>query len=371
MIAHSLTKICVGFVLGTSLTLSLPVLAQDTAQSADPEQRAAVDALLEASQARYGTVGYSVAILQDDEVVYQRHGGVVDRQSGVVPDTHSVYPVYSATKLFFNVAFLQAAGDGLVSFDEALGETVPGLPDPWQGISLRLALSHASGLPEYYSRPAPADVETALASVFTEAFQFEPGTSSAYTQTNYALAKLALEARTGEDLESFLRTRQFEPLGLDGPEFSRPGTAIDNFVTSYASEAEGGGARPPMSWREYHFSGTGLNLSLDGFTRWAQALVRGDLVAREDLVDHWQGVDLVDGQRSRFSHGWEFEDHGDIIGVGHGGGGRVIFRHYFRRDEPATSVTVIYLDNGGAQYFSQSRLARRMAAVFMPELSND
>jgi len=344
-------------------------LAQPGSQELSADQRTRLDDILIDSQALYGTIGYSVVLLAGAEVIYENHGGVVDQVSGAAPDGSSVYPVYSASKLLFNVALLQAVERQEIALDATLGTLVTDLPESWKQVSLATAISHASGFPEYFSRPFEPTARSALERVFDEPFLFERGTGSRYTQTNYALGRLALERASGQPYETLLAQGQAAVAGMSDLEIFREGAHIDNAVTSYQSEAEGGGSRGMLYWMPYHFSGTGLNLSLDDFTLWAQALVRGRFVPRETLLEHWQGFALADGGLSRFSHGWEFEQHGEFTGVGHGGGGRVVFRHYFDADAPDTSVTVVYLDNGGTRYFSQSRLALRLASVVMPELS--
>ncbi|PUE89931.1 hypothetical protein C7T87_24710, partial [Xanthomonas hortorum pv. hederae] len=63
------------------------------------EPSAAIDDLLDRSADAYGTVGHSVAVLRRGRLVYSRHAGLSDRETGAPITDASVYPLFSVSKL--------------------------------------------------------------------------------------------------------------------------------------------------------------------------------------------------------------------------------------------------------------------------------
>ncbi len=139
-------------------------------------------------------------------------------------------------------------------------------------------------------------------------------------------------------------------------------------IVSYRPDAATGDLAPEIypTYPPYVWSSVGLNTSLSDLTVWAGALVRGDLVPRRTLLDHWQPLPLSNGRPGAYADGWEYSDLGDFITVGHGGGNRVNFMHGFRKSIPSDTVTVIYLDNGGPREIPTRRITTVLADALIP-----
>jgi D-alanyl-D-alanine carboxypeptidase len=123
---------------------------------------------------------------------------------------------------------LQLVGQGRLGLDEPVGRRLPGLLAQGNRITVRQLLNHTSGLFDYTADP------TLLASiarnrVFTpkelvaiaesHPSVFPPGTAWAYSNTNYIVAGLLVEAVTQHRLGQELRQRIFAPLNLDNTSF--------------------------------------------------------------------------------------------------------------------------------------------------------
>jgi D-alanyl-D-alanine carboxypeptidase len=153
------------------------------------------------------------------------------------PPVGGQFRVGSVTKTFVSTVALQLVAEGKLELDGAVAGHLPRFElDP--RITLRMLLDHTSGLfnytGEYYpdgtvvmGLPATgkdwADhrlqgytpdelVEFALA----KPARFEPGAEWSYSNTNYSVAALVIEAVTGRSLSEELQSRIFEPLGLTG-----------------------------------------------------------------------------------------------------------------------------------------------------------
>lgn len=333
---------------------------------------AQLDELLDATAANYGTVGYSVAVLRRGRLIHLRRAGLADRDTGAPVTDRSLYPIFSISKLFLVVELIRAAGRGQLDLSMPIGRIRPELPEAWRGITLAQAIAHVSGLPDYIPDFVKPTADGALAAIRDRPLRFAPGTRNDYNQTNFLLAGEALERATGEPLTTSIR-RQFRTAGMERTGY-RTGwpdgvVHLPGLVTSYQPlPARGGqpvGYAPP-SFPAYSFGSGGAFSTLADLVRWSRALLRGDLVPLEQLRASWAPFPMSSGNAAWHTHGWEYYRHGDFTVVGHGGGVRLVWRHFFRTADPDDGVTVIYLDNGGRSNFDRHRVATLLANRILP-----
>ncbi len=131
----------------------------------------------------------------------------------------SLFFLASVTKPIFATAFMQLVDDGLISLDDPIATYIPEFAShagksevtPWH------LLTHTSGVPDVTpdvirrKRPSAA-LMTQMA--IEAPLRFNPGERYEYcTVTFYLLARL-IERLTGLPYTEFLRTRMFEPLGM-------------------------------------------------------------------------------------------------------------------------------------------------------------
>lgn len=327
-----------------------------------------IDSLLDVSANAYGTVGYSVAVLRRGQLVHTRHAGLADRETGAPITDGSVYPIFSISKLFLVIELLKAKERGLIDLGMPIGEIGSGLPATWSEITLAQALAHVSGLPDYIPDHVEPTEEQAFAAIASLPLRFAPGTRNEYNQTNFLLAKLALEKATGTPLTSLVG-RQFHAAGMRHASYPDKGVSPSGLVTTYRSAATRD--RPPVAytperWPPYTYGSGGVCASLADMTAWSQSLLRGALIPLVSLRASWTPLSMPDGGAAWHTHGWEYYRHGDVTIVGHGGGVRLVWRHFFRTADPADCATVIYLDNGGRTTFDRHRLVTLVADHVMP-----
>ncbi|MCU1390614.1 MAG: hypothetical protein JWL72_3952 [Ilumatobacteraceae bacterium] len=168
-----------------------------------------------------GDPGCSVAVGRDGQVVFADAFGAASLTPNTPMSPATVVDIGSTSKQFTATAIALLSERGDIDLDDAISVYVPGLPD-WAGtVTLREMLHHTSGIPDYigllsqdYSEPATdADALNAIAQV--QALDFEPGTSWAYSNSNYFLLGQVVLEMTGDDLGRFLTDEVFGPLHLD------------------------------------------------------------------------------------------------------------------------------------------------------------
>ena len=216
-----------------------------TATPAEAAGSAATQALDDATQERLDALvaadeGYYPGALAS---VRDAEGRVADFTAGVGDiDTDAEIPedgevrIGSNTKTVTAVVVLQLVEEGLVGLDEPVETYLPGLLRgegiDGQAITVRQLLQHTSGLPNYtyflaegllpyqnsYKQPREL-----LDHALEVPASFAPGASWEYSNTNYLVAGLLVEAVTDRPLVEEITDRVIEPLALERTYFPNVG----------------------------------------------------------------------------------------------------------------------------------------------------
>ena len=190
-----------------SPTIDEAFLAEQVAKSWDPSQPGAVMVSV------YGP---------DGGVAYASVG---TDPSGATPTPDDLFRVGSISKLFTSLTVLSLVEDGLVDLDAPLNQYIDRV-ETGEGVTVRDALQHRSGIPNYTESAGFWDAmvgdtgrewspEEIIALVPTDALDFVPGTEFAYSNTNYIMLGLLIEEVTGLSYHEAIRDRVITPLALN------------------------------------------------------------------------------------------------------------------------------------------------------------
>lgn len=169
---------------------------------------------------------------------FARHGGQVTVAASGVADIATRTPmtagdrvrVGSLTKTFVATVVLRLVAEHLLSLSDTIARWLPGLVPDGANVTIRELLQHTSGIYSYTSDPG---FQQALAADPTRVWQpgelvriavahpplFPPGTSFAYSNTDYVLLGMIIHAATGHSVDQELQALIFEPLGLRNTSF--------------------------------------------------------------------------------------------------------------------------------------------------------
>ncbi|MFG1771850.1 serine hydrolase domain-containing protein [Nocardia salmonicida] len=225
----------------------------------------------------------------------------------------------SVTKAFTAAIVLQLVAEDRVDLDQPIDTYLPGLltGDGVDGraITVRQILGHRSGLPEPTRSPeldehaaakngrtfTPAE-EIALA--LQNPAKFAPGSRFEYTNINYIVAGMLIEAVTGHRYTDELRARILIPLGLSNTYLPATGetglrlphptgyTAIDGTVTDTTP------MEPSVPWTSGALVSTGADVN-----RFFLALLAGQVVAEPQLRQMLDGIDMGNGDGMSYGLG--------------------------------------------------------------------
>jgi D-alanyl-D-alanine carboxypeptidase len=140
------------------------------------------------------------------------------------------FRVGSITKSFVAAVVLQLVGEGKLALDDTVERRLPGVVPHGERITVRQLLNHTSGLFDYggdeewlaaaYRDPMRDWTPREIVAVATSHDpHFARGAHWSYSNTNYYVLGLIVEATTGRSLETELRSRIFLPLRLRATSF--------------------------------------------------------------------------------------------------------------------------------------------------------
>jgi D-alanyl-D-alanine carboxypeptidase len=151
--------------------------------------------------------------------------GVARRRPRVPLAIGDRFRVASLTKTFVATVVLQLADEGRLRLDDPVDRWLPGLLPHGDAITIRQLLDHTSGLFDYLddrrfvraliAKPGRFRAPRTLVGIATRhAPLFAPGRGWHYSNTNYIVLGLVIEAVTRSSVAVQLEQRIFEPLHL-------------------------------------------------------------------------------------------------------------------------------------------------------------
>lgn len=238
-----------------------------------------IDMVLDAHWIETNARGVTVAVHHDGTTrTYARGVANVKDHIDLVPSDRM--RVGSITKGFVAAAILQLSDEGALSLTDPIDTYVPSF-SLGADVTIERALAHLTGLYNFTDDAGflnhvavpvtPADL-VAFALEHPRAFT-PPGQSYDYSNTNFVLLAMVIEAITGQSYANVVRARFLDPLELENT-FVEGGEAAPGLVPGYLLTA----APPPydVSWA----FGAGTVVSNgDDLCRWLDALYRGTVLS--------------------------------------------------------------------------------------------
>jgi D-alanyl-D-alanine carboxypeptidase len=325
-----------------------------------------------------GIPGLSVAIGMGDSITWAGTAGYSDLLRKVPLKTNDRFGVGSITKTFVARVILQLVEEGKLNLDRTATdyldlEIIRDIPNA--GIAtLRQLLNHQSGIPtwefqEEWIRKGRGD-QMKLGKIWdkTETLAYvrgkyvpadhKPGLQYSYSNTNYTILGLIIEAVTGDDAASEIRRRFIQPLDLEDTFLESfeevPGGYVHHYHYATPDFIEAAGVhrgfpeiRPDLvestaANLSPEWTAGGMVSSAGDLVRWARAIRDGELlgpamhkelftyyppqesgIARQEYMQGVLKINNFYEDRAVFGHGggtlgftalmYWFEKTGDIL----------------------------------------------------------
>ncbi len=325
--------------------------------------RAYIAALAEQEMRKADVTGLSVALVDDQNLVWADGFGLADRARSIPAGPDTVYRVGSVTKLFTAAAVIQLAEQGKLAIDRPIEAVIPGFSmksrfENARPVTPRLLMSHHAGLPtdmlKGFSEPHPRSLSELTRQLQDEYLAFPPGTVWSYSNVGYSLLGRAVETVAGVPYDVHIDGVLLKPLGMTNASITARAPEGPMAAKGYRNDKEAA----DLILRDV--SAGGLNASVRDMSRFlamifADGRANGGSVlqpetVREMLRPQNAGVPL--DLNFRVGLGWMLSGLGDIEftnagPVAHHAGGTVLF-HSQIIALPEHKLGVVVLSNSAS-----------------------
>jgi D-alanyl-D-alanine carboxypeptidase len=327
---------------------------------------AALDRALSSTIAADGVVG-AMAAVQLCGASWHGGAGLADTSAltPMPPDGEAHFA--SITKMIVATVVMQLVHEGKLSLDDPISRWVPSVPNA-SAITVRMVLNHTSGLYSYSDDPRffdtvmanPSHTWTPMELLQVSAMHdpdFSPGASYHYSNTNFIIAGLIVEAITGTTAAAAIHERVLSPLGLTHT-FLMPTDPPPLLVRGYthlvtASDTVDATASSPIRdatelMGDYSAAWTtgGILSTVDEIATIDAALVTGILVPAPELAEMLPALASPDlGGGWRYGLGVMRRPTTVGPGFGHQGDTFGYYAETFHMPDASLTITVVINDD--------------------------
>ena len=305
------------FVQKDTLSPAPPVQAISTEELT--RYNKACDAFFDSLLLRRPGFNGCILVAKDGEVVYEKYAGFSN------PAVHkdslsstSAFHLASVSKTFTAMAVMKLWEEGRLGLEDDMSKYFPKFPYP--GITVKMLLSHRSGLPNYVhymelhgwnkkKMVSNADVLFSLYSMHP-GLEFASGKHFSYCNTNFALLALIIEKVTGHSYADYLKQTFFTPLGMNNT------YVFDLNDTASAMRSYEANNRPfRLEYLDAVYGDKNIYSTTRDMLKWDQALYNGRLFKQATLDSAFAGYSFEKEGKRNYGLGWRmtFIDNGKKI----------------------------------------------------------
>jgi D-alanyl-D-alanine carboxypeptidase len=260
----------------------------------DPTWADRFQTVLDSVAAASGVKGVSAAVLVPGQGLWTGVSGI--SHEGVPITSEMRFGFASNTKLYIAVTLEKLQEEGVLSLDDHLYQWLPSYPYVDSTATIRQLLSHQSGIFDFWNDHISFFWNTILADTsrfFTPdevlatigAPHFAPGHGYSYSNTNYLLAGMVIEAATGESWVQQLHNIIFDPLFMDstfvGAFEPRNGPVAHEWVYNYGENPNS----PMTSAYSFTNASAAILSTPQEMVAWYSALFKGEIISEASLQE--------------------------------------------------------------------------------------
>ncbi|MGH7943424.1 MAG: serine hydrolase domain-containing protein [Opitutaceae bacterium] len=206
----------------------------------------------------YGVPGISVAVIDNGRIAWAKGYGIADSRTGVPVTVETLFQAASISKPMAALAALSLVDDGSLDLDQNVNQYLKSYRIPEndftrpQKVTLRMLLSHSSGVGEFEYRDSFAKGRTATLLEILDGKQpadnlpvvvtSVPDSGYAYSKAGYDILQQLLVDVSRQSFNDLMTSRVFRSLGMAHSTFKQqPG--LSQFVVATGHSA-GGDVQP-------------------------------------------------------------------------------------------------------------------------------
>lgn len=302
----------------TTATTLQPATAESVGMSTDRLHR--MDAIINDYIAQGRQAGVAVLVARNGRVVYHQAYGLDDVAAKTPLKRDAIFRIASQTKAITTIGLMMLFEEGKFLLDDPISKYIPAFKNPTvldkfnpadssyttvparREITIRQLLTHTSGISYaqigtkeavaiYAKNRIPSGIGTpggTLADAINRLAKlpllFNPGERWSYG-LNTDVCGYLIEVLSGQPLDQYLRSRLFDPLGMNDTYFYLPKDRQNRLTTLYTEDSirtlrkqlTRGGMSPdyPKLAGTYFSGGAGLSSTLADYAAFLQMLLNG------------------------------------------------------------------------------------------------
>ena len=283
----------------------------------------------------------SIAVSQNGEIVYSKVVGFLDVENKVKADHKTKYRIGSITKTFTSVMVLKGVELGKIDLTQTIDKYFPAIKNS-EKISIKHLLNHQSGIHNFTDdiypfgwELHPKSKKEMLETISKAGNDFEPGSRTGYSNSNYILLTFILQESFKKTYKELLEELIVQPIGLENTYFGGKINTKNNESKSY---------KFANKWQVNAETDISIPLGAGGITstssdlvKFSDALFAGKLITPESLK-------AMKTFRDKLGLGLFKTPFYEIEGFGHAGdidGFSAIFSYF-----PNENISYAWISNG-------------------------
>ncbi len=334
-------------------------------------QTVAVDEAVQTAMHAQRVPGAEIAIAEGNTLSLDQGYGIANVKANSAVTSATQFEIGSITKQIAAAAILQLKEQGKLKLSDRLGTFVPKYV-PGRNVTLRQMLWQISGIPDFmfvHGFPTfwrlmlrnPGGFTSALALIKDQPLQFTPGTSYAYSNSNYVLLGEVIARVTHISWQDYVRKNILSRAGMIQTSFMEQVPPLSNMAVGYREDPKGVMVPGPSFGHWPGAAGSIVSTATD-IARWDQAFFAGKIVSQKDVELATTAHILPSGESTGEGFGWDVDTYDGQPRFSYTGrtNGFTAENEYF----PKTGEAIIILTNSADE---QVRLiANAVFAVLHP-----
>lgn len=296
--------------------------------------------------------GMSVAVMKGGKIIYLKAFGYSNLEHKVPVKVNTVFSIMSISKSFTAIAVMMLVERGKISLDDAIHQHLAGLPDAWNGATIRQLLNHTSGIPSFASQDK---IYCPLGKQFKEYVRgdawkevgclpllFPSGEQSSYGDTGFYLLGMLIEKIASVKYEDFVQENIFLPLKMTNSRLISYTDIIPNRAEGY--NLTNGKYFLASRFELDEFSNAGIVSTAIDMSQMHFAFTSEKLLKKSTWNLMWAKTVLKNDSTTNFGFGFgstPFQGKKRIGNYGGGGLGFAAGLNYY----PEEDLTVVVLSN--------------------------
>jgi predicted acyl esterase len=347
----------------------------------EPELATALQKTLDEARQNAGITGVTMAVITPEEEIWLGASGMSDLEAGTAMVPEDLLLIGSITKTFVSALVLKLAEAGKLTLEDSVEQWLPGLLPNGENITVRQLLNHTSGIfnfethDEYYGlvaidlAKAWKPEETVALATSKEPY-FEPGTGWMYSNTNYILLGMIVEAATASTLTNELHRRLLQPLELNNTYLAMydevpGGTPHGYWDFAFGDELIDDMAKLPAttSLATSLWAAGAMISNAEDIARWADALCKGQVLSEASMQEMFTFVETT---LPGMEYGLGIQRNADPWGTALGHEGRHPAFYSVVYYLPGLDITAVLLMNSWPTGDIVAPVMRQLATLEVP-----